>query len=397
MIKSLIACVFILFGVLACAATNLPPVEDMPSLQLQMDERRLWNRSEEEQRRLDNSNYLYDDPTLTAYVNDVAQGLIPEDIKAKGLSIQVRVIKNPLLNAFAYPNGVIYVHTGILCKMQNEAQLATLLGHEMTHVTYRHGIENYRSYKNATAVLATVQVASIPFGVYGSLANVLGSVGAMAAVSGYSRELETEADQVGLDVMVKAGYDPAESPRLFEFLKKDIEEQNIREPFFFGTHPRLQERIYNYNRFIGARYADKKGLKHEDRFMAKITPLLLDNALLDLSMGRFRSAQNGIDRFLKIEPNSARGHYCMAEVFRQKGKPEDREKSIREYNLAINCDPSFPKPHKGLGKIYYKQKRYEEARLEFERYLSLNPEAEDRGYIEQYIKQVNTKLQEAQQ
>ena len=75
-------------------------------------------------------------------------------------------------------------------------------------------------------------MASIPFGGYGSLADLLGSIGAMAAVTGYSRELETEADKVGLDLMVQAGYDPAESPRLFEYLKKDVKEQDIKEPFF---------------------------------------------------------------------------------------------------------------------------------------------------------------------
>jgi len=397
MIKRLFVGVFILFGILACATTDLPPVDELPSLQLHEDERRLWNRSAEEQKRLDNSNYLYDDPVLTAYINEVAQSLVAEDIEEKGLSFQIKIIKNPLLNAFAYPNGVIYVHTGILCKMQNEAQLATLLGHEMTHVTYRHTIENYRSLKNTSAVLATVQVASIPFGVYGNLASLLGSIGAMAAVTGYSRELETEADKVGLDLMVKAGYDPKESPRLFEHLKKDVEEQDIKEPFFFGTHPRLQERIINYNQFIMDSYHDKKGKKYADRFMANVSPLLLENALLDLSMGRFSSARTGIEQFIKMEPGNARAHYCMAELYRQKGDKDDRKKAIEEYIQAVSCDPSYPRPHKGLGMIYYKQRSYEKSKQEFERYLFLYPDAEDRGYIEQYIQQMKTKLQEAKQ
>ena len=389
--------VILLFGILSCATTDLPPVNELSSLQLHEDERRIWNRSSEEQKRLDNSNYLYDDLVLTAYVNDVAHNLISEDIKVKGLTIEIKIIKNPLLNAFAYPNGVIYVHTGILCKMQNEAQLATLLGHEMTHALYRHAIENYRSMKNTSAVLATVQVASIPFGVYGDLATLLGSIGAMAAVTGYSRELETEADKVGLDLMVKAGYDPEESTRLFEYLKKDIEEQDIKEPFFFGTHPRLQERINNYNQFIMDSYHDKKGNKYESRFMTNIFPLLLENAQMDLSMGRFSSAHDGIERFLKLEPENARAHYCMAELYRQKGDKDDREKAISEYNLAISFDPSDPLPHRGLGMIYYKQKFYEKSKQQFEKYLFLYPTAEDRGYIEQYIQQIQRKLQEAKQ
>lgn len=320
MTKRVFIGIFLLLAILSCATSNLPPVGELPSLQLQEDEERLWNRSTEEQKRLDNSNYLYYAPVLTTYVNDVAQNLVPENIRKKGLSFQVKIIKNPLLNAFAYPNGVIYVHTGILSKMENEAQLATLLGHEMTHVIHRHTTENYRSVKNISAVLATVQVAAIPFGAYGSLANLLGSVGAMAAVTGYSRELETEADRVGLELIVKAGYDPEESPRLFEYLKKDVEEQEIKEPFFFGTHPRLQERINNYTQFIKISYPGTKGNKNEDRFMEKISPMLLDNALLDLSMGRFSSAKNGIERFLQREPGNASAHYCMAELYRLRAK-----------------------------------------------------------------------------
>ena len=382
---------FFITGVLACATTNLPTVGEMQSLQLQEDEKRLWNRSEEEQKRLNHSSYIYEDPILTAYVNDIAQKLIPENVKEKGLLVEVKIIKNPLLNAFAYPNGVIYVHTGILTKMENEAQLATLLGHEMTHITHRHTIENYRSVKNTTAVLATVQMAATPFGVYGGLANLLGSVGAMAAVTGYSRELETEADRGGLESMIKAGYDPREAPRLFELLKKDVEEQKIKEPFFFGSHPRLQERIDNFNQFMVENKSVTQGVRNTDRFMAQISSLLLENAQLDLSMGRFSSAQNGIERFLQEEPQNASGHYYLGELYRQKGDKDDWDRALKEYILAVEYDSSYPEPHKAIGLIYYKQGFKERSVKEFEQYLFMAPDAGDRGYVEQFIEELKTK------
>jgi predicted Zn-dependent protease len=381
---------FIFWGILSCAATNLPTVEEMQSFELEEDEKRLWNRSAEEQYRLENSNCIYDDPVLQEYVNEIAQKLFPEDARVKGLTIEVKVVKNPLLNAFAYPNGVMYVHTGILSKMDNEAQLATLLGHEMSHVTHRHTVENFRSVKNTTAALATVQVAAIPFGVYGSLANLLGTVGAMAAVTGYSRELETEADLAGLKLMVQAGYDPRESPKLFEYLKKDLEEQEIDEPFFFGSHPRLQERLRNYTVFIKTHYPDTTGMVNQGRFMEVITPMLLDNARSDLSMGRYESAKRGIEKFIQRQPDNARGHFFMGEVYRQRGETEDRASAIEAYNQAIRCDPEYPQPYKGLGIVYYKQKNYAESQASFEQYLLLDPETEDKGYIEQYMQRMNS-------
>lgn len=375
----------------SCETTNILPVGKSDNFQPEEDERRLWNRSLEEQQRLDSSTSLYGNPDWVAYVNQVAQRLIPEDVKGKDFHIQIRVIKNPLLNAFAYPQGVIYVHTGILAKMENEAQLATLLGHEMTHALRRHAIQNMRSVKNKTAVFAGFQVLTLPFGLVGSLANLLGAVGTMAAVTGYSRDLESEADQNGLALMVRAGYNPNEAPKLFEHLKKDVEEQKVTEPFFFGTHPRLQERIENYRTLLESTYTGAKGETGADRFMAKIVPLLLDNAELDIAMGRFQSAEKGLARALEKEQENAQAHYYLGEVFRQRAQEGDQEKAEKEYGLAVNYNPMYAQPHKGLGLLAYKQGLKEKARVELSKYLSLAPSTEDRGYIEQYLQALDSK------
>lgn len=377
--------IFMLVSLAACATTDLPSFDEAQQLQLQEDETRIWNRSREEQQRLDNSQYIYRDPLLTAYVNQVAQNLQPPDLVAKGLKIEIKILKNPQLNAFAYPNGVIYLHTGILAKMENEAQLATLIGHEMTHVTHRHTIENFRSVKNTTALLSTVQLATFPLGVYGDLANILGSVGAMAAISGYSRESEREADQEGLKLLIDAGYDPREAPRLFEHLQRDAKQQEQQEPYFFGSHPRLQERIDNYNEFLKNSYTDINGVRNTDLFIKRITPLLLDNAILDLAMGRFESAQKGIKDFLEISPQNAQAHFWYGELYRQRNSDGDLEDAIRQYTKAIACDAELPAPYKALGLIYYKQQKYAPAQTNLEKYMQLAPDAGDRDYMEQYL------------
>jgi len=390
MLDRLFAFAIIVLVLSSCATTNIAPIGQKESFKLQEDERRIWNRSKEEQARLNKSNLIYDDPALTAYVNEVTQDLIPEDVQEKGLSIEVRILKNPLLNAFAYPNGVIYVHTGILAKMDNEAQLATLLGHEMTHVTHRHAVQQFRTVKNMTAVLATIQMVSVPFGAYGSLASALGTVGAMAAVTGYSKEMETEADRVGMGLMADAGYDPQETPKLFVYLKSDLEKNNVAEPFFFGSHPRLQERIKNFENFLESDYSGKTGVKGDERFNRLISQLLLDNAMMDLDMGRYSSALEGVEKFLRMTPSSGRGHFCLGEIYRQRGEKEDSQKAEKEYHQALSCDPNYPLPRKGLGIIYYKQGLNDKSAAEFEKYLQLLPDALDREYIMQYIQHLKT-------
>src|SRR5438128_9489145 len=98
------------------------------ALQLAEDEKRLWNRSREEGRRIDFSGQLYDSKELVDYVNAVADKLIPEDLRKQDFHLTIKILKNPLLNAFALPHGIIYIHSGFLAKIENEAQLAVVIG-----------------------------------------------------------------------------------------------------------------------------------------------------------------------------------------------------------------------------------------------------------------------------
>jgi len=348
--------------VAGCATADLPPIDAQKDFEPLIDEQLLWNRAREEQARLDSSGHLYHDSELTAYVNAMARQLVPEQVRSQEVTIEIRILKNPLLNAFAYPNGVIYVHTGILAKMENEAQLAALLGHEMSHTIHRHAVENYRNVKNTTAVLATAQIAVLPFGVYGSLASILGALGATAAVTGYSRNHETEADVTGLRLMVAAGYDPREAPKLFEHLKRDLEEQKIEEPFFFGTHPRLQERVDNYNRLLETTYPAVKGVTGAAPFNAKISELLLVNAGADIAMGRFTSGRKCLNKYISLNPACPKGHFQLGEFYRQRGEENDADRALEAYADAVRCDPAHAGAYKGIGLVHYKQNRREKAR-----------------------------------
>ena len=111
----------LLFG---CAATDVTPVTK--GFTLTEEEKVLWHQSEDSQETLEKSGMLYDEPELIAYINEVAAKLHPEEINQQDqMTSEVFVLKNPLLNAITYPNGKIYIHTGILARMENEAQLAT--------------------------------------------------------------------------------------------------------------------------------------------------------------------------------------------------------------------------------------------------------------------------------
>ena len=362
---------------LAAGCTMLRPVPVTGTLLSSEEEQMLWRRAQEEQDTINGSGVLYQDAEIENYLNQIVKKLHTNSI-SPDISFQIKVVKDPNLNAFAFPNGVIYIHSGILARMDNEAQLAALLAHEMAHCTQRHSFRALRSIKDRTqAKTATFR----------ELAQLLGITGSIASISGYTRKLETEADRVGLDLALKANYDPREVLKLFELLKQEIEIEGIEEPYFFGTHPNVRQRIENVNNWLAEKYQGKiTGIKNTDVFQSKISRLVLDNARLDLRQGRFLVAQRTVEKFLTVKPDDARAYFLLGEIFRQRSRQDDAAAAIKYYEKSISLNPSFPEPHKAMGLIHYKDGARRLAKKYFESSLLLSPDTADKAYIQGYLK-----------
>jgi predicted Zn-dependent protease len=400
----------------ACATTNLPPIgAHQARLQLAADERELWEKSEAEQQKLHRRGRLYQDPLLEEYLNDVARRLLPPEVEQAGVPIRVRVLQDPSLNAFAYPNGAIYLHTGLLARLENEAQLATVLGHEMMHVINRDAVRHYRSTRNKVilanvgAIAASIGIAAIAgeqsrrgntvtAAVVGQTANVmlgLGlQLGLLAAVNGYGRHLEDRADVGAMGLLARAGYDLKEAPKVHQILLERYGDPGPLENFFFGNHSRNQERIANYQRLLRTEYAEvaqaPARLTNSEEFQRRTRALVRENAILDIEAGRFGTARAALERVLAVAPNDAKAHFYLGELYRKQRKDAtDVEQAIAAYQRAAACDPSYAEPHRGLGLLYYVSGRKAEARQAFERYLELKPHAEDRQQVREYLLELN--------
>src|SRR5919198_996448 len=270
------ALLLVLIWVVACA-TNIAPIgSSQQPFQLSADERDIWEQSETEQQKLNRRGRLYQDPLLEEYLNGIARRLTPAAVEEAGIPVRVRILQDPSLNAFAYPNGALYIHTGLLARVENEAQLASVLGHEMTHVINRDAVRQYRSTRN-TVIAANVAAIAASIGVsavagdqwrrhnavtaamIGQTANVmlgLGlQLGLLAAVNGYGREIEDAADVGAMQLLAQAGYDINEAPKVHQILLQRYGDPSRLENFFFGNHARNQERIEHYERMLSAEYA----------------------------------------------------------------------------------------------------------------------------------------------
>jgi predicted Zn-dependent protease len=383
------------------------------------DERQLWGEADREAEKLEKLNKLYDDPLLDEYLAKVADRLIPDEVKAAGgPRFRFAVFRDPTLNAFAMPNGQVFIHTGLLSRLENEAQLATILGHELTHVTHRHMLKTYRDEGNKRRLSGMAGiVASIGVGVAaedqvrrgntvsdealrrtGNIFLGLGlTLAYAAAVTGYNPDLEREADEEGLTHLIGAGYDPREAPKVFELLRKDYGDGGTLETFFFGSHPRLAERIEETTRVLTTRYvveaAEPNRTVNTEEFGLRLRTVVRENALLDLRAGRFNLAQAQLDRVLALTPRDPIAQLYYGDLYRlqaQRAKePTDKQRlarlAVERYERAAALDPAFADPFRQLGYLHYQQGERARAREAFQKYLALAPAAADARRITEYL------------
>ncbi|MGE5180210.1 MAG: M48 family metalloprotease [Bacteroidota bacterium] len=175
---------------------------------------------------------LYDDQEIQRYVDGVGQRL-GKVSHLPTLTWHFRVLDSPVVNAFAIPGGYIYITRGILAYMSSEAQLAGVLGHEIGHVTARHSAQQITKQEIAGIGLLASAVFVSAFRPYSGIAQQ----GLGLLFLKYSRDNETQADELGVGYATKAGYDPREIPATYVTLKRIGERSASSLPSFLSTHP----------------------------------------------------------------------------------------------------------------------------------------------------------------
>ncbi len=191
----------------------------------------------------------YNDPALQSYVEGLVDELGKKSHRAN-LVYHVTVLDSPQINAFALPGGYLYITRGIMVYMNSEAELAGVLGHELGHITARHGVR-----QQSAGTVAGILGAGVGILTGSGQAAQAANIGSTALIRGYGRSHELEADRLGAEYLANVGYDPQEMLNVVEILKdqeefdKQLAKEEGREPRAyhgtFSTHPandaRLQE------------------------------------------------------------------------------------------------------------------------------------------------------------
>jgi predicted Zn-dependent protease len=378
----------------SCASPTAapPPVAEEPS------------RVDQEEHQLEQKVKTYEsDPVLGQYLARLVQTLASPDAAA-GPSLTVVVLSDPTLNAFAMPNGRIYVHTGLLAGLDNEAQLAMILGHEMAHVANRDAIRFARDGASPPALLTAPTVGpgdAVDAAVLSPTAGVLLGdrlpLAATAAITGYDRDAECLADAGGMAGLVRAGYDVREAPKVYERLARETKARGGIEMFALGNERFLAERVEDTERLLQTRYASVAPAPRiaaaTEEFGLRMQPLTRENARLDIQAGRFALAAAQLDRVLARAPRDAIAQLYYGDLYRLQSQRSrdaaeraDRERlALERYERAAALDPSYADPFRQLGFLYFQQKDTARARAAFEKYLALKPGAADTERIKEYL------------
>lgn len=182
---------------------------------------------------------LNNDPTVNAYVRDMGQKLVAQAAPPfHQLPWNFHVVDDDNINAFAIPGGHVYVNTGLIKNANTASELAGVMAHEISHVLARHSTEQL-SRQYGLSVIAGAVLGQNP----GQLSQIAAQIVAGGALARFSRDAEREADNVGIQLMASAGYNPNGMASMFEILLAQQKGQPSRVEQFFSTHPLTEDRV----------------------------------------------------------------------------------------------------------------------------------------------------------
>ena len=359
---------------------NIKP-EERPSIE--SVEAGLWMQMNNYEEQLKTSGSRVKDKNLDKYLKDLLCALT---VYCK--DIRVYVLDIPYFNAFMAPNGMMVVWTGLLLRVENEAQLSAVIGHEAGHYIKRHSLKAWLDAKARTDLMALLSiglaVGGVPGG--GSIFNVtqLLQVGIMAK---HSRDNEREADEIGLDALIKAGYDPDEAPKVWENIIKEMElGENKKPPAFLASHPNPKERIKNLQEQTKG-YSKIERKKNKENLKKIIHPYLKKWIRNEIRVNnKIEQTEFVFSKVFNDTNNLYLLKFYQGEIYRLKKDEEKNKKAIKLYRDSIKENKDFPDVYRELGLLLLKENKNNEAKEKLKKYVDLAPNAKDVEIVKSYIK-----------
>ena len=226
---------------------------------------------------------VYRDPKLERYVNDVGNRVLATShLRRPGAEEQFQktpvtftILDSPIINAMALPGGYIYVTRGMLSHLNNEDELASVLGHEIGHVTARHAARQAWQQQLGQGLLLGGAILGQGLGLPAQEILNVGGMAAQLLFLRYSREDELESDQLSVEYSSLAGYDPAEVISFFQTLNRIQEKEGQGMPNFLSTHPNPGDRVQRIKELTDRQRVERSPRPTVDRYLNAIDGLVI--------------------------------------------------------------------------------------------------------------------------
>lgn len=380
-------------------AAGLRPAENT-------DEGGLWSASDKAEDAAKTKAEVNADPALTAYVRGVACKVA----SAYCNDVRVYVMDRPFFNAQMAPNGYMEVWSGLLLRATDEAELAFVLGHETSHFSHQHSLNAWRAAKTrSNAVMAlsvAVAVAGAAAGANSGSASAARSINdaagavvdviylaAIASLFSFSREQEEDADRLGADLAIKAGYEAKAGGDLWRALQAETaasdfpkvrNEQTVAS--IFSTHPVTNDRIAALDALATAR--PEGGDAGRARYRAAIRPHLGAWLKDDLRRRDYGQTLHLIDRLAADGEDLGVLGFYRGEAYRRRRGEGDPALALDAYKAA-SAHPDAPTAvWRELGDLQLKAGQSDGARQSYAAYLDKAPTAQDRWLVEANLKKL---------
>lgn len=350
------------------------------------DEGGLWMMFSELEKGTEQSPLLIHDQALNAYLHKIVCALAGPQCA----SIRLYLVDIPNFNASCAPNGMLLIQTGFLLRAQNEAQIAFVLGHELTHYLKRHSLNKYQSGRDVSNALALLGVgmAAATAGLRVDLRSAydITQLAALSALFSYDRNQEREADAGGFDMAVASGYDARQGAVIWANEEAEENANPHRRPnSWTDDHPTNTERLAAMAKRAAELSAQKPGITGEEEFRRVMSPFRARWMEEELANGQLDQSIALIQGLLRAEPQSGELKYYLAEAYRRRNARGDLNLALSEYQDAAGDENAPVGTYRGLGMVALKSGRRDMAAQAFRKYLDLAPAADDRAMVQLYL------------
>ncbi len=280
------------------------------------------------------------------------------------------------------PNGMMQIWSGLLLRVDNEAQLAAVEGHEISHYLERHSLERLRDMKSRAAFGQFMGM----FGAVGALAQL----GVLAGAFAFSREHESRADVIGMRLLKRAGYRAQEAALVWDNLLGELqirggEDVGKRSPMM-ATPPPAATRRDDLLKLAG----DDSGATHAENLAKMLAPHRMDWIHDEVRRGQHEESLVLFGRMVKNRPSDAQAWYGRGETYRQRGQEQNLPLALQHLQQALQMGDAPPVTHRSLGLLHQQQAQKSEALASFAKYRELLPQAPDAALVRSYITELQS-------